>query len=764
MKIIAPQGLLIAALIYLLAVSSCSDNKGTNQNEPNQYNILPMPNKLVAENGQFVLPKVLVISADSSLKNETQILRSFILTQAPEQVVEVQYQRSNKSHIQLVFSDSVAHQEGYQLLVSAEGIKVKAATAAGIFYGINSLSQLLSQKDQVTSIPFVRIFDAPRFEYRGMHLDVGRHYFPPSFIKKYIDGIAMHKMNRFHWHLTEDQGWRIEIKKYPKLTSIGSVRKETILGHAGASNPSFDGKEYKGFYTQEEIKEIVGYAQMRHVTIIPEIEMPGHAQAALAAYPELGCTGGPYEVSTKWGIEKEVFCTTETTFEFLENVLKEVMDLFPSQYIHIGGDECPKDRWKLCKKCQSRIRSEGLSDEHELQSYFIKRIETFLNKNGKKLIGWDEILEGGLAPDATVMSWRGVQGGVKAAQLGHDAIMTPQSHCYFDHYQSDDPSEPLAIGGFLPLQKVYAFEPIPKELNQQESKRILGAQGNVWTEYMQSEKHVEYMVYPRIAALAEVVWSNPEHRNYQDFSQRLHAQFKRYELLEIHAANHFYDINKVHQLDTLLQQFKVQLHSWSSDTIRYTTDGSPVNQQSTLYQQPIEVTQTMKIQAQAYTNNLEVGRLFTDEFVIHQGIGADISLAHQPVKKYTFHGKNTLLNGRLGGKEFADGEWLGFIEKPLVAEVDLKTSNNLQMVNIRFYDDPDSWIFLPEKLTVMASENGADYTEVFTTSNVLNNNMIPLNLEARYIKIIGNPISSIPVGHPGVGKPGWLFVDEIEIK
>ena len=435
--------------------------------------------------------------------------------------------------------------EGYKLEINPSSIILEAQQTAGLFYGVQTLLQLLPPEvESVKSFkvttsnrltfPALKIRDIPRYPYRGMHLDCCRHFFPKSFVKKYIDLLALHKFNTFHWHLTEDQGWRIEIKKYPRLTEVGSWRKETLAGHAREMPEKFDRQRYGGYYTQEDIKEIVAYARSRYVTIIPEIEMPGHATAALAAYPELSCTGGPFEVATKWGVFEDVYCAgEEKVFEFLEDVLSEVIALFPGTYIHIGGDECPKVRWKECEKCQARIAEEGLADEHELQSYFIRRIEKFLLSKGRKLIGWDEILEGGLAPEATVMSWRGTQGGIEAAKQGHDVIMTPTSHCYFDYYQADPETEPLAIGGLTPLEKVYAFEPTPVELTEEEARHVLGAQGNVWTEYIKTPEHAEYMSIPRISALAEVVWSRKEARDWQDFLRRLEQLFKRLDAMGV---------------------------------------------------------------------------------------------------------------------------------------------------------------------------------------------------------------------------------------
>jgi hexosaminidase len=410
--------------------------------------------------------------------------------------------------------------EGYHLSVSPAAIVVRANQPAGMFYGIQTLRQLICA-DSVT-IPAVEIVDRPRFPWRGIMLDVGRHLFPVKFIKRLIDVMALHKLNVLHWHLTEDQGWRIEIKKYPNLTKIGSRRSASPIP---SDREKLDEKPYQGYYTQEQIKEIVLYAANRFITVVPEIEMPGHSVAALASYPNLGCTGGPYNVGNHWGIEKDVYCAgNEQVFSFLQDVLDEVLSLFPSKFIHIGGDECPKARWEQCPKCQNAIRRNNLKNEDELQSYFIRRIEAYLNTLGRRMIGWDEILEGGMAPNASVMSWRGMEGGIQAAQEGHDVVMTPTSHCYFDYYQSEDIyTEPPAIGGFLPLETVYAFEPVPLECTAEEAQHILGAQGNLWTEYITTPKQAGYMLFPRATALAEVVWSAAEKRNFPDFEQRLQA-------------------------------------------------------------------------------------------------------------------------------------------------------------------------------------------------------------------------------------------------
>lgn len=458
----------------------------------------------------------------------------------------------------------------YSMEVGAKGIAINGSDAQGGFYGLQTLIQLLPVPDSASlagnrqnaikslsaklDIPYVTIEDHPRFAYRGMHLDVGRHFFPVSFVKRYIDYIALHKMNYFHWHLTEDQGWRIEIKKYPKLTTVGGSRHGTIIGrHPGTGN---DYTVHRGYYTQDEVRDVVEYARQRYITVIPEIELPGHSSAAIAAYPRLSCfpeestqpargsvwagdsTGK--QVQQAWGVYADVFAPTEYTFGFLQDVLDEVMQLFPSEYIHIGGDECPKDNWKRSAFCQQLIREKGLKDEHGLQSYFIQRIEKYLNSKGRQIIGWDEILEGGLAPNATVMSWRGEQGGIDASRQGHDVIMTPGEYVYLDHAQSSH-EDSLTIGGFGPVQKVYSYEPVPKELTPEEAKHVLGSQANVWTEYMAYPSKVEYMIFPRMSALSEVLWSPKELRNWENFEERLMKQFRLYDLWNVSYSKAVFD-------------------------------------------------------------------------------------------------------------------------------------------------------------------------------------------------------------------------------
>ena len=532
---------ILAAFVLIMAIGSCAP-----QPSMDKYSIIPKPSAMEVQRGEFVLDSGFQILADienSEIQaNCTYVSKKILeITGLSISVNSLTDNQDKNGTMSITLNENMPElgKEGYKLDISRQRISLESAHPAGIFYGIQSLLQLFPQKDNdregnSLAVPCVKITDVPRFPYRGMHLDVGRHFFPKSFIKKYIDLLALHKFNTFHWHLTEDQGWRIEIKKYPKLTEIGSVRKESLVGHYREEPQRFDGTPYGGFYTQEDVKEIVAYAQSRYVTIIPEIEMPGHSLGALAAYPELSCTGGPHEVAVLWGVHEDVYCAgNDKVFTFLEDVLTEVIELFPGTYIHIGGDECPKARWEVCEKCQARIKAEGLKDEHELQSYFIRRIEKFLLAHDRKLIGWDEILEGGLAPEATVMSWRGMEGGIAAAQQGHDVIMTPTSHCYFDYYQGDKETEPLAIGGLLTLDKIYAFEPVPAELSPADAQHILGAQGNLWTEYIKTPEYAEYMSIPRMSALAEVVWSPKDARDWEDFQKRLAQFFQRLDAMGI---------------------------------------------------------------------------------------------------------------------------------------------------------------------------------------------------------------------------------------
>jgi len=523
----------------LLAVVMTLIGFGIQAQSKNDLNLVPVPEKMKVNSGQFVINSntSIVLSADNQEMQNAVAVFNNLLNRAAGYKLAITVTPTSSNAIVCKINPSIVNDEGYKLSVQKDLIVIEAKTPQGIFYGMQTLRQLLPFQIErpylsnvAWAVPCVEIEDAPRFAYRGLMLDVCRHFMPKEFVYKFIDMLAYHKMNTFHWHLTDDQGWRIEIKQYPKLTQIGAYRNRTLEGrYTSPDKRKWDNTRYGGFYTQDDIKDVVAYAQKRFVTVIPEIEMPGHAVAALASYPELSCTGGPFEVEGLWGVFNDIYCPKDETFTFLENVLSEVMNLFPSQYIHIGGDEAPKVRWQNCAHCQALIKKEGLKDEHELQSYFIKRIEKFVESKGKRIIGWDEILEGGLAPNATVMSWRGEAGGIEAAKQNHDVIMAPNTYCYLDYYQADPKTQPLAIGGFLPLWKVYGYNPMPASLSPDETKHILGVQGNIWTEYIPDANQTEYMAFPRGAAIAEIGWSPQAKRNYSDFKQRMIQQFKRYD-------------------------------------------------------------------------------------------------------------------------------------------------------------------------------------------------------------------------------------------
>ena len=535
----------MSALLFVIPFFLVSCNNASTGNKNNIYSIIPAPLSLKEMKGEFVFngkSRIYISELNDENKLATDFLVRLIKNPSGFTIPVMKGNKPVSGSVVMVTDTAIHNSEGYKMIITSGKVVIKASSGAGFFYAVQTIRQLLPpevEKDSVIkslilSVPACEITDEPRFSYRGMHLDVGRHLFPVEYIKRYIDMMALHKMNTFHWHLTEDQGWRIEIKKYPKLTERGGFRKETVLGKASKKPVRYDNKPYGGFYTQDEVKEVVAYARSRFITIIPEIEMPGHSQAALAAYPQLSCTGGPFEVGRTWGVYKDVYCAgKEETFAFLEDVLSEICDLFPGKYIHIGGDECPKERWEKCPLCQKRIKVEGLKDTKELQSYFIKRIEKFLISKNRRLIGWDEILEGGLAPEATVMSWRGVTGGIEAAKQNHDVIMSPNQYAYFDYYQCEPEGQPLAIGGYLPLENVYSFDPQFQELNSEQQKHILGVQGNLWTEYIPTPEQMEYMAYPRMFAMSETGWTQGSKKDFDEFIARIAVQRQRYDRIGI---------------------------------------------------------------------------------------------------------------------------------------------------------------------------------------------------------------------------------------
>ncbi|MBR2301624.1 MAG: family 20 glycosylhydrolase, partial [Bacteroidaceae bacterium] len=618
----------------------------------------------------------------------------------------------------LAIGDVCDNKEGYKLTVNAKGVTITGASEAGVFYGIQTLRKALPTVDGgKIELPAVEINDYPRFSYRGTHLDVSRHFFNKEEIKVFIDMLALHNINRFHWHLTDDQGWRIEIKKYPKLTTIGAYRNETVIGR---NSGVYDGIEYGPFfYTQDDCREIVKYAAERHITVIPEIDLPGHMQAAVAAYPQFGCTGGPYEVWKMWGVSDNVLCAgNDATLSFIEDVLSEIVEVFPSEYIHIGGDECPKEQWKKCRKCQARIKKLGIkgdekhSAEMYLQSFVISHAEKFLNSKGRQIIGWDEILEGGLAPNATVHSWRGVAGGIEAAKQGHNCIMSPNTHLYFDYYQTkyvDD--EPLCIGGYVPVEKVYEYEPIDKSLTPEEQKYIIGVQANLWTEYIPDFKRVEYMLLPRMAALCEVQWCNPENKDYEDFKKRLLNFIDIYNIKGYNYAKHLFEVLAKIYVDTESNSVMVDMSTIDNLPIYYTLDGSEPTTESALYTGPVAIKETCTFKAKGISKERET-KVFVEKFGCNKATARNIELLQPSNQGYTFDGPLTLVDGIVGSPNYRTGRWLGFSENDFEAVIDLGENTTVSSASINTSVNKEDWVFGARGVIVSVSTDGKEYTEV----------------------------------------------------
>ena len=766
---------LALVLTFCTGMIACSGGKAVK----GDYGVVPLPQEVTLTNGNpFVLSpstKIFYPEGNDKMKKNAEFLASYIKEITGYELATATGQPGKG--ISLVIDQSIQNPEGYQLTVSDNGIRIAGSTDAGVFYGIQTLRKSIPATAQGMNVelPAATINDYPRFAYRGMMLDVSRHFFPVDSVKTYLDILALHNQNTFHWHLSDDQGWRIEIKKYPELTQIGSKRKETVIGH---NSGTYDGKEYGGFYTQDQIRDVINYAAERHITIIPEIDMPGHQLAALATYPELGCTGGPYDVWGQWGVADDVICAgNEKCMQFLEDVLSEVIDLFPSEYIHVGGDECPKVRWKSCPKCQARIKAEGIKGdskhtaEEYLQSYVISRMEKFVESKGRHIIGWDEILEGGLAPNATVMSWRGVDGGIEAAKQKHNVIMTPNSYLYFDYYQSTDTEhDPLAIGGYLPLERVYSFEPtagIPEEYK----KYVTGVQANLWTEYIPTFSQVEYMVLPRMDALAEVQWTNAP-KDFKAFLPRLVRMTELYDRLGYNYAKHIFDIRASFTTDGDKGEIVVTLETEGSADIHYTLDGSEPTATSPKYEAPLRIKQNAEVKAVAVrpTGN---SRIFSEKIDFNKATAKPVTLKVAPSRGYDFNGGPELTDGLSGNDNYKTGRWLGFQGKDLDAVIDLKEPTEFSKVSFNTNVVKGDWIMGAAGVTVKVSDDGQNFKEV--ASKVIpslgkddKDGLYPQEIsfdpvKARYVEVIIKS-DKLPTWHGGAGNPAFLFVDEINLQ
>ena len=667
--------------------------------------------------------------------------------------------------------------EAYKLIVNDKRVCISGASEAGVFYGIQTLRKSLPVAQDINvNLSAVEIYDKPRFAYRGAMLDVARHFYTVDEVKTFIDMLALHNINRFHWHLTDDQGWRIEIKKYPKLMSVASERKETVVGrwYSGI----YDGKPYGGYYTQDELRDVIDYAAKRHITIIPEVDLPGHMQAALTAYPELGCTGGPYEVRTIWGVSQDVLCVgNDFTLQFVKDVLSEVADIFPSEYIHIGGDECPKVRWEKCPKCQERIKSLGLKSdakhtkEQRLQSYMIQEAAKYLKEKGKRIIGWTEILEGGLVPDATLMSWIGESGGIEAAHQHHDVIMTPNTYLYFDYYQSKKvEDEPLAIGGYLPIEKTYNYEPMPKELTKEEQQYIKGVQANLWTEYIPVFSQVQYMVLPRLGAAAEVQWTDPSKKDYKDFLRRVPHLVAVYDCYGWNYATHVYDVNVDMKADTVNHVLNVQLSTMADDPIYYTLDGQDPTEKSLKYTKPFTIDQSVVLKTMAVHPD-RTSKISVDTIRFNKATLKPVVLLQPNESRFSPDGPVVLVDGRNGNHSFDTGAWLTVAGNDLEAVINMQAETILNSASVHVYVRKDAWLFDARGFSVSVSSDNKNYKEVASqeykqmqesdSDGIIEHELSFDPCKATYVKIKVISEKSMPDWHWEAGKVPFLLVDEI---
>ena len=763
---------LCAVLAFSLA--SCTQQNATNGN----LHVIPLPQEVVSDTdaSPFKITSSICIvypQGNEKMERNAHFLASYI-----KEVTGVEVQLTttpSKQSINLILDSNIANPEGYELQINSDKVTLKARTEAGIFYGIQTLYKALpiTQGKTIAALPAGSVKDFPRFGYRGFMLDVGRHFFSVDYLKEVIDMLALHNINYFHWHLTEDQGWRIEIKKYPKLTEVGSYRKETIVK---PGSKEFDSTPVKGFYTQEQAREIVKYAADRYITVIPEVDMPGHMMAALASYPELGCTGGPYEVPTRFGVFDEVLCGgNEKTLQFAKDVINEIMDIFPSPYIHIGGDECPKVRWEKCPKCQAKIRELKLkatpeySKENQLQAYFMSEVEKEINARGRKVMGWDEILEGNATKSTTVTAWTSVKAGTRSAQLGHQTIVCPISHLYFSNPGYN------RLKGVSSVERVYDFEPVSDKLTPEEQKNIMGVQACIWTEWTKDTTKVEWQMMPRIAALSELQWSNPEQKNLDSFLSRLRHQLDLYTLNGFHykqdIENVVIDVNPSDKPGVS----SVLLYTFDNAPAYYTTDGSTPDANTIRYEGPFDISGNATIKAVSIRNSAASE---TAEETLHYNLATmqPIELHSAPEDTYTFKGANVLIDGLYGeDAAYRSGRYLGFYGKDLEATIDLQKDTEISSVFISTCQVPGDYIFGLKGIEVSISNDGKNFTQVAkadypelpkgSPNNVTKVERVQFDkVAARYVHIIGKATQVLPKWHKNAGHKAYLFVDEIGIE
>lgn len=767
----------LGVFLLVLAVG-CGEESKTIFTE-NDINIVPKPLEMKLNQGAFRFTKDTKLVAANDQTQVFEVLQNKFVSAAGRNLGVVNTAPSS-NFVQLS-TDVSLPEEAYNLKVTENQVIIYASGHNGFLYGLETIRQLLpvaiESKNVVSNmnwdIPNVEIKDSPRFKWRGFMLDVSRHFFDKDYVMETIDQLALLKMNTLHLHLVDDQGWRIEIKKYPKLTEVGGFRVDQEDKPWNARPTPELGKEttYGGFYTQEDIKEIVAYAESRGITVVPEIEMPAHVMSAIAAYPELSCFQKPIMVPSGgvWPIT-DIYCPgKETTFEFLENVLLEVMELFPSRYIHVGGDEATKTNWEKCTDCKKRIQEEGLETVEELQSYFIRRMERFLSSKGRTLLGWDEILEGGLAPGATVMSWRGVKGGLEASEAGHDVVMTPNSHCYFDYYQGDQDAEPLAWGGNLPLGKVYQFNPVVEGMSEEQANHVLGGQANLWTEYVPTKAQAEYMTYPRLAALAEAVWSSKDNRNWDDFSNRVSSLFQRYGIMGVNYAKSAYQVTTETSVNTENGVISIALKSeFPQADIRFSLDGSDITSASKKYSAPVDIDRTTNIKAQVFKDGEPVGAIFEKTIKYHKAVGKPVTYINKYHDSYKGAEDLGMVNVVRGSKNFHDGQWQGWLDNDMELVIDLESPTELEKISVGALENQGSGIYFPIQVEVFLSDDGKTFRSAgsvkreYAANNgsELKDFVIEIGKQTpRYIKVKATNLGTAPTGGGS-----WMFIDEVVVE
>ncbi len=768
-------------LFFSLVISSCNQQEKVYKESDIQ--IIPKVASLQINSGVFFFNKnTKFVTSTDAQKIASELLIKKFKNVTGWNLELVSNAKSPKENKVIFKTNKDLKKEAYEINVTKKEVTISASSSAGFLYAIQSLRQLLPVEIEsskrveniVWQVPSVSIKDGPRFPWRGLMLDLSRHFFDKEYIKETIDALSMHKMNILHLHLVDDQGWRIEIKKYPKLTEVGAWRvdQEDIPWNSRTENSPNAKGTYGGFLTQEELKEIVAYATLKGVEVVPEIEMPAHVSSAIAAYPELACFDTPKQIGVPsgalWPIT-DIYCAgKETTFEFLENVLLEVMEIFPSKYIHIGGDEATKTNWEKCPFCKKRIASEGLENVEELQSYFIKRMEKFINSKGKKLIGWDEILEGGLAPDATVMSWRGVKGGIEAAKHGNDVVMTPVGFCYFDYYQGPPEFEPIAGGSVLSVSKVYKFDPIVEDLTADQAKHILGGQANLWSEHIPTEKHSQYMIFPRITALSETVWSTKESRNWDNFSERLQTMLTRYNLLDINYAKSTFVIGSKAEVNSNNKSIALTLQNeYSNSDIRYVLDKNELSANATKFSEPITINKTTTLKASLFKNEQAVGRVFYDTITFHKAVSNQVDYKTAYHQKYQGSGAYNLVNTMRGTKNFRDGRWQAWLNTSAEIIIDLEEPKPISKVTVGSMENQKNGIYFPTLMQVFVSADGINFEKVTEFKRPFSETEEPelkdfkLSFKSRKVRFV--KINTSIAQNAKNAKERWLFLDEILI-